>query len=144
MTDEPFREQMWGYMVHYTARAFSRALHKEINRYGVMPGQFPVLLTLFERERMSQNELCEVVRIEQPTMANTLKRMERDGLIVRSPDPKDRRRAIIELTPRARDLKETLQASASGINERASEGLSDEERALGMHLLRRLVYNLEG
>lgn len=141
---ETFREQMWGYMVNYVARAFSRALHKEINGYGVMPGQFPVLLALYQHKSMSQQELCELVRIEQPTMANTLKRMERDGLIERTPAADDRRRSVIRLTPRAWELQENLYACARGINERASAGMSTEDKAQGMRLLRRLVYNLEG
>jgi DNA-binding MarR family transcriptional regulator len=42
----------------------------------------------------------EQVSIDQSTMAHTLKRMERDGLVRRLPDPLDGRRAIIWLTDR--------------------------------------------
>ncbi|MFD1532387.1 winged helix DNA-binding protein [Pseudonocardia aurantiaca] len=34
-------------------------------------------------------------------MASTLARMERDGLVERVPDPHDRRRSLVHLTPRA-------------------------------------------
>lgn len=66
---------------------FARALHQRIAPHDVVPGQFAQLLALYERDGVTQQELCEIVRIEQPTMAVTLQRMERDGLITRRRDP---------------------------------------------------------
>lgn len=54
---------------------------------------------LFEQDGLTQRELCERVRIEQSTMADTLQRRERDTLIRREPDPADGRRATpVEVT----------------------------------------------
>lgn len=110
------RAESLGYLVNHTARLFARALHHEIASLGVVPGQFAQLLALFEQDGISQQELCEKVQIEQPTMAATLKRMERDGLVVREPDPDDRRRSRILLTPKARDLEPALTAAARRVN----------------------------
>jgi hypothetical protein len=54
-------------------------------------------------EMLSTLELCRRINVEQPTMAHTLDRMERDELIKRKPAPEDKRRALIHLTPRAQD-----------------------------------------
>lgn len=40
--------------------------------YGVVPGQFPALLALYERDEQTQRELCEVASVDQSTMAKTL------------------------------------------------------------------------
>jgi MarR family transcriptional regulator, transcriptional regulator for hemolysin len=68
---------------------------------------------------LSQKELVREARIEQPSMAGMLARMERDGLIVRTSDPSDRRRALIALTPTAierlpgaRDVHDRTDAEA--------------------------------
>jgi DNA-binding MarR family transcriptional regulator len=42
-----------------------------------------------------------LIGIEQPTMAFTLRRMERDGIIERSPDPEHGRKSLVKLTARA-------------------------------------------
>src|ERR687894_2466440 len=102
------RQQSPGHLINYLARLFAGALYRRIGRHGVTRGQFPVLLMLWEQEGATQTQLAERLAVEQPTMANTLKRMERDGLIVRVPDAEDRRQARIYLTPRGRALEEVL------------------------------------
>jgi len=99
------RRQSPGYMVNYMARLFAQALYRRIGPHGVTTGQFPVLLALWEREGVTQSQLAQDLAVEQPTMANTLKRMERDGLIERVPDPGDRRQARVHLTAQGQALR---------------------------------------
>ena len=138
------RHQSPGHVVNYLARLFAKALYRRIGPHGVTRGQFPVLLVLWEQDGWTQTQLAERLAVEQPTMANTLKRMERDGLIERVPDPEDRRQARVHLTPRGRELEEVLTVSARETNAVALEGLSAEERAQLMSLARRMIVNLEG
>ncbi len=90
------------------------------------------MLALFEQDGLTQRELCELVRIEQPTMANTLQRMERTNLIRREPDPADGRRMRVVLTARARALEDHLVSAARRVNGIATSGLSDQEVAAFM------------
>lgn len=137
------RTDSFGYVINYLARLFARALERRIQRFGLHPGQFPALLALWEREGISQAELCRLVQVEQPTMANTLNRMERDNLIRREPDPQDRRRALVFLTERARALEADVTAEARGVNAVAIGGLTPEERAELLRLLNKMTGNLE-
>jgi DNA-binding MarR family transcriptional regulator len=121
-------EESLGYQVNLAARLFARALAALVEPLGLAPGQFPVLLALWEREERTQGELSRLVQVEQPTMANTLARMERDGLIQRKPDPRDRRRTVIRLTTRGRDLESPAVAAARSINARAVQGLTPREQ----------------
>jgi DNA-binding MarR family transcriptional regulator len=140
----PFdRHRSPGHVVNYLARLFAKALYRRIGLHGVGRGQFPVLLVLWEQEGATQAELAERLAVEQPTMAGTLKRMERDGLIRRVPDPADRRQARIRLTSRGRQLEEALTASARETNAVAMEGLSAADGARLMSLVGRMVANLE-
>lgn len=132
-----------GYQVNLLARLLAQALRERIAPSGVVPGQFAQLLTLYEEDGLTQRELCERVRIEQSTMANTLRRMERDGLVRRLPDPEDRRRTRIELTDRAQRLEPELAASARDVNAIAARGLNSRELAAFMRTLTRIIANLE-
>jgi DNA-binding MarR family transcriptional regulator len=132
-----------GYQVNYLARLLARALGERVKRLGVVPGQFAQLLALFEHDGLTQGELCQMVQIEQPTMANTLARMERDGLITRLPDPEDRRRAVVTLTPRAREIQDDLVAEAMAVNRAATRGLDSEEITMFMTTLAKIIRNLE-
>ena len=137
------RRPSLGYQVNHLARLLAQALHAKISPLGVVLGQFDQLLALYEEDGLSQSELCERVRVEQPTMANTLRRMERDGLVRRLPDPNDGRRAVVTLTERARGLEGALSGAARSVNSEATTGITDGELAAFMATLARIIGNLE-
>src|SRR5258708_33488468 len=112
MTTLPLRPTTLGYQVNKLARLFEIALRQRIASYGVVPGQFPALLALYERDEQTQRELCEVASVDQSTMAKTLARMRRDRLVREEPDPADGRRTRYQLTPRAPALEADLAAAA--------------------------------
>jgi DNA-binding MarR family transcriptional regulator len=110
----------------------------------VVPGQFAQLLALYEQDDLTQRELCDRVGIEQATMANTLQRMRRDGLVDCVADRTDRRRMRVLLTERARTLEPDLAAAARAVNAAATQGLSDEEVADFMRVTATVLRNLQG
>ena len=124
------------------ARMFERELRLAFAEHEVLPGQFPVLLGLYDSDGLTQAELARIAGVEQPTMAATLQRMERAGLVRREPDAEDGRRATVFLTERARALERPLVDSARAINRRAVRGLSAEERSLLYRVIGRATTNL--
>lgn len=137
------RHTSLGFQINHLARLMAQALRTRIEPYGVVPGQFAQLLALYEQDGLTQNELCAQVQIDQSTMAHTLKRMERDGLIDRVADPADRRRAIITLTPRASSLQVGLVEAAREVNAEATRGLDADEVDACVSLVIRMIANLE-
>jgi DNA-binding MarR family transcriptional regulator len=138
-----FRAESLGYQVNQLARMLAQGLAARIAPYGVVPGQFAQLLALFEQDGLTQRELCDRVRIEQATMANTLQRMQRDGLVRIVPDPDDRRRVRVYLTDQARAIEDDLVAAARELNASATDGLTDAEITQYLELTARLIGNLE-
>jgi DNA-binding MarR family transcriptional regulator len=138
-----FRAASLGYQVNHLARLMALALRDRIAAHGVTPGQFAQLLTLYEEDGLTQAELCTRAGIEQPTMASTLARMERDGLVERVPDPHDRRRSLVHLTPRARALEDELVAAALEVNNEATTGLTPAEAATFIATTAKVIANLE-
>ncbi|MGW4531842.1 MarR family winged helix-turn-helix transcriptional regulator [Nocardia sp. NPDC004340] len=132
-----------GYLVNHLARLLEQALRDHIAEHGVVPGQFAQLLALYEKEGVTQNELCEKVHIDQSTMAHTLKRMERDGLIQRTTDPADGRRAQIHLTDRARNLHAPLTTAAAEVNAIATAGFTQQQGEQLLRLVAQAIGNLE-
>ena len=105
-----------GYLVNLLARLFVRGLDQRIGRHGLMHGQFPALLVLWECPGLTQTEIAQMVAVEQPTMANTLKRMERDGWVERRPAPRDRRRTLLYPTAQSLAVKSEVLGMAVEIN----------------------------
>lgn len=128
-----------GYLANHMARLFEQALLARIRPLGIVPGQFPALLELWERDGRTQAELLQRIDVEQATLALTLKRMERDGLIRREPHPSDSRARIILLTDRAKALREEALRCAEEVNETALADLGPEERARFVEAMRRAI-----
>jgi DNA-binding MarR family transcriptional regulator len=136
------RRQSLGYLVNHAGRLFARALDRGLSGHGVSHGQFPILIVLWEEDGLTQSEIARRLDIEQPTVANTLKRMERDGLISTAPDAANGRRVRILLTERARSLESALTGEADAINAAAARGMGAGEVDSLRAALERLVAQL--
>ena len=128
-----------GYLINHLSRLFFEALRKQIEPLGIVPGQFPTLLALWEKDGQDQKGLVETLAIEQATLANTLKRMERDGLVFRTTHPTDNRAKVVFLTEKGRSLREAAQAKAVRVNALALGCLSEEEAEQYVALMQRVI-----
>lgn len=135
------RGQSAGYLVNWAGRLFVRAIERRLA--GGNAGPMPVFFALAEGGTMSQTALARWASVEQPTMANTLQRMERDGLIARTPDPDDRRSALVALTRLGRQRANEALRSAFEVNDLALAGFKPAERELLFDMLRRVAENLD-
>ncbi|MEQ9690177.1 MAG: MarR family transcriptional regulator [Bauldia litoralis] len=131
-----------GYLANHMARLFAQGLAARIKPLGLVPGQFPALLELWEEDGLSQKELVRRLDVEQATMANTLARMERDGLIRRTRNREDARAQQVWLTARARALREPAIAAAEAENASALAALSERDARQFVDLMRRVVGTL--
>ena len=131
-----------GYQVTRAAHHFDRALARALQPLGLSPGQFPTLLALWHHDGQSQAELVRAVGVEQATLALTLNRMERDGLIRREPNPKDSRSRLIYLTRLAKGLEHPAIAAAAQVNARALADVTDEEAEQFLALTARIITTL--
>lgn len=134
-----FKTSSAGYLANHVARLFARELAEAVRPLGLAPAQFMVLLELWREEGLTQKDLVGRLDVEQATMAATLARMERDGLIERRPDQADARARRIQLTAQARALQEPALAAAKGVNARALAGFSEDEREVLLSGLRRII-----
>jgi MarR family transcriptional regulator for hemolysin len=131
------REQSAGYLTNHAARLFVRAIERRLE--GGMAGPMPVFFALMESESLTQAALAKWAAVEQPTMANTLARMSRDGLVESTPDPEDKRASLIRLTGLGRKRATAALAAAQDVNALALGGLKPREREVYFELLQRVI-----
>ena len=131
--------QSMGYMTNWSARLLARAMETRLKPLGLSPGQLPLFFALAANGPMSQKALVQIIGIEQPTMAATLARMERDGLVDRQPDPKDGRSAFYSLTPKAAQHAGAVERAVHDINGIALHGVSESDRRVVLRVLNSVV-----
>jgi DNA-binding MarR family transcriptional regulator len=139
----PPRDPSIGYLVHWAGRLLRRLADRRLEPLGLSSGHLPVLTTLLDRGALSQKALAEAAEIEQPTMAATLARMERDGIVRREPDPNDKRSSLFSLAPAMQKKLGALRDVIESINTDALAALPKEDRARFTPLLKAMIAGLE-
>ena len=132
-----------GHLISLAARGFARLSEARLKPLGFGVGHLPVLVALQDGQAGSQRDLARFARIEQPSMAQMLARMERDGLICRMPDPADGRSSQISLTETALTRLPAACAALFQGNRDALSSFTDEEAIQLVALLTRLIANLD-
>lgn len=130
-------------LINMASRSFTRLGERRVKEYGFSIGQLPVLYMLRDGKAMTQKELARFAKIEQPSMAQMLARMERDGLIHREPDPNDGRSTLISLTDTTRAQLPALREALHRGSEEVLKGFSTEETVTLVSLMQRLNDNLD-
>jgi DNA-binding MarR family transcriptional regulator len=113
-------------------------------RHNLSQGRFTVLMLLFKKQDdhpapLTPAELADLANVKRATMTGLIDTLERDGLVVRAPDPKDRRMMSVTLTARARTL---LQRVLPGHFQRMAAlmaPLSEPERRKLVQLLNKIA-----
>lgn len=139
MRDEP----SVGQLVNRTARLLRRLADQRLAPLGLSSGYLPVWTALVHGGALSQKRLTELAGIEQPTMAATLSRMERDGIIERRTDPADRRSACFTLSEQTRERTAAIGLAVETLSEDALANLTSAERVKLRQLLQVLIAGVE-
>jgi DNA-binding MarR family transcriptional regulator len=129
-------------LIMHAARQLARINDVRLRELGVSVSQLPVLVALKHGARLPQKELARLIGVEQPSMAQLLARMERDGLVRREPDPTDGRSSLISLTAHAISLLAPGRQLLLKGNREALAGFRKDEIDLLASMLRRLIANL--
>jgi DNA-binding MarR family transcriptional regulator len=132
-----------GHLISLAARGFARLSEARLKPLGFGVGHLPVLVALQDGRVSTQRDLARFAKVEQPPMAQMLARMERDGLIRRTPDPADGRSSRIMLTEAAKRRLPHAVATLLQGNREVMRGFTDEETGLLVALLTRLIANLD-
>jgi len=132
-----------GQLINRASRLLVRAGDARLRPLGLAGAQIPVVAMLKHHGPMTQKQLAEMAQIEQPSMAQTLARMERDGMVERRADPADRRSSSVHLTELAMSKLPEAQKALNQGERKVLAGLSEGEVATLLDLLQRVVANLE-
>ena len=132
-----------GYLVRDTNIAIGKALRRRLSEYGMTLGQYYFMRALWIEEGLSQRELSRRVGTTEPTTASVLRLLEKNGLVRRVRNRKDRRTINIFLTPKGRNLKNELLRVAIHINEIATNGFGSKDMENIKRLMTAMKANLD-
>ncbi|MFK7902578.1 MAG: MarR family winged helix-turn-helix transcriptional regulator [Nitratireductor sp.] len=143
------KENSAGYMTNFAARLFAKKMTERLAPEGLCVAYLPVIFVLMHElengnlKGLTQKQLAISIDIEQPTMAATLSRMKRDGLIKTSPNPKDARSSLVCLTDLCVSKTGVVENAKNEINAVALAELTKTEHDMLLKLLCKVVKSLQ-
>jgi len=132
-----------GFIVNVTAKTFQKVLDSELRKnVGVTISQWRVVATLVLHPGLTQKEIADKVGIEGATLVPVIDKMEKEGLLKRKPDSKDRRVNRIYITPKADSLWDSMIECALRIRKVSTKDIPEEQIKTMLETLRKISKNL--
>lgn len=129
--------------IYRLSHAMAARMDKAYAPYGISRGEFDVLATLRrsgEPYTLSPRELSATLMLTTGGMTGRLDKLERAGLLSRSPDPHDRRGLRVTLSERGRELVDEAVTAGLAVQRQALEAALDDREAEQLAgLLRKLL-----
>ncbi len=120
----------------------TQALHKRagiiFNKGGLTSAQFAVLEALYHKGDLTINEIIESILSTSGNMTVVINNLEKEALIERLPNPRDKRSCIIHITMVGRQKIEEIFPKHVKDLEDCFVGLNEEEKEILVHLLRKI------
>ena len=85
-----------------------RENNKLILKHNLTLGQFAVMEALYSKGRLSTGEVMEKILSTSGNIPVIVKNLEKDGFITRKQDESDKRRFILDLTDKGKDLMDEI------------------------------------
>ena len=126
---------------HLSKRIFNKIL-KEHN-IEINPGQGRILFVLWREDNLSIQEIGQRTSLGPSTLTGMLDRMEEAELLERQAHPKDRRKQVICLTQKTKNMNKKYLEVSRLMAEIMYEGLSKEEITLFESFLDRIHANFQ-
>ena len=126
--------------------AINRRLVMDFNEKGIdiSPEQLTVLSLLWKKDRVTQQELCNITFKDKPNMTRLIDSLEKKGLAKRITDENDKRNNLIVLTPEGKAIEEKAFLVANATMREALVNVTPQELAIGQDLLKKIFNNMQG
>jgi DNA-binding MarR family transcriptional regulator len=145
VTDKPLAvldeglAQHTGFLLARLGRAITRQYRSALTPIGLKPRETNALLALRDEGAMSQQALGATLDIDASNLVVLLNDLEAGGLILRSRDPQDRRRHLVEISKRGSKLICEVERASMQIDDAFFAELDADERLTLHDLLARVA-----
>lgn len=128
------------YRIILLASTLSRSANRSLPREaGISVAEWRIVSVIGSRPHISFNALVRTLDIDKGWISRTLAQLEKDGLVIKTPDPQDKRQFQLDLSPSGR----ALHLKGSGVSRQRQQKLESAFSASEMRALESLLDRLQ-
>ena len=134
-----------GFIINRIAKSLIYVIDQELRKkFGITFGQWKVLIILANSDSgLTQKEIADKLVLEGPTLIPIIDKLEKDGLVVRKNDLKDRRLNRVYLTDRTNDLLNDTIQCVTQIKQICIANIAENEVSITKNTLEKMWRNLQ-
>lgn len=130
------------HLLHRAGQCAADIFAAEMAELDLTPRQFAVLLTVSQREGLSQTDLVELTGIDRSTLADIVRRMLKKGLLQRRRTREDARAYAVRLTDEGLRVLSAARPRVEAVDARIVGTLSPEQQTTLVEDLQTIVASL--
>lgn len=141
--EDSFCRRPMGMRMAMIVRQWRAVIDDAILDTGLTQSSWTVMMQLEQLgENVSVSELAEVQGIELPPLMRTLTQLEKQGYLLRTTSPYDKRIRLLTLTPEGKAVLKTLTRVIEEFQTRVSQNIAPEHLDIFSATLNQIACNL--
>jgi MarR family transcriptional regulator for hemolysin len=138
-------EAAYARLIISTGRAWRQVADRALSQFPVSASTAWALVQLSRMgDEARQVDLARELDITSASTVRLIDQLARDGLVLRTPDPTDRRATRLALTDQGRAMMADIEAALARIRHDVLAGLSDDQIAAAVAVARQVEARLAG
>lgn len=117
-------------------------IQKQASKNGLYFGQPPILEYVAHHDQCTQREVADFMKVSPASIATSVKRMQKAGLIEKMADNSDLRYNRLNITDKGRELTYKCRKDFDKVDAQMFSGFSDEECEQLSCFFERMINNL--
>lgn len=122
-------------------RNFHVYISHQLEEYQLGSGQIHLLMILYNHENINQETLAEYLHIDKATVARAIKKLEKEGYVIRKKDENDRRNYHLFLTEKAKKLRPKILSILHQWTQQLLNGINQKDQDHLFKLLEKITSN---
>lgn len=110
------------------SRSIQRIKSEEMAGFHLKSSHVSCLYFLYKENSLTARDLCEICGEDKANISRSIKYLEQNGYLICESATGKRYLSAIKLTERGREIGSALADRVDGILDRASEGLTEQDR----------------
>ena len=136
--DSRYLETLMGYNARRAALSIISVFLDRMAIYDLKPVEFSVLSLVLHNPGITSRQLCAALNILPPNLVGLVQSLDKRGLIVRMPHPRDGRAMGLHPTRQGADLMAKAEKTASELEVDVTRRLTAQERSTLLRLLQKI------
>ena len=133
-----------GLMLKTSTKTWEKSADIELrNRFGLAGGKWKIIVVLSLEQGITQKHLADMTFVEAPTLVPIIDKMEKEGYLMRQPDPNDRRNNLIFMTEKSEKMVEPIIDCIMDIRKVALNKISKKDIEITKKVLQQITKNTE-